>query len=118
MKTEDLFKFGVTPKEGPAKGHRFVVSNVTREGVSGTCENGKDTFFFKHGEYDIYVEPKTVFEDDSIPCTFGNLKEAVEKAGLDDDTKICAQFGFWPHSLQEACARIVKVEGKKAILIY
>ena len=86
MNTEDLFKYGVTPKEGPAKGQKFNVENVTKDGVSVIHENGKDTAFFSHGEYDLWHEPKTLFEDSKIEPTWGNLKKAMEAAGLPDDT--------------------------------
>lgn len=96
MRTEDLFKYGVTPKEGPCKGQKFNVENVTKDGVSVIHENGKDTAFFPHGEYDLWREPKTLFEDDRIPATWGNLKKAAEKAGISDDTEFAIQEdGFW-----------------------
>lgn len=84
MKIEDLFKYGVTPKKGPKKGQKFSVESVDADGVNAI--SGEDTAFFSHGEYDIWQEPKTLFEDDSIEPTWGNLKKAMEKAGLGDDT--------------------------------
>ena len=83
MNTEDLFKYGVTPKEGPAKGQKFKVDNVT------------NTAFFAHGDYDLYQEPKTLFEDETIKPTWGNLKKAMEAAGLDDDTLFVVPHTDW-----------------------
>ena len=95
MNTEDLFKYGVTPKEGPAKGQKFKVDNVTKDGVAVIHENGKDTAFFAHGTYDLYQEPKTLFEDETIKPTWGNLKKAMEAAGLDDDTLFVVPHTDW-----------------------
>lgn len=94
MKVEDLFKYGVTPKKGPKKGQKFSVESVDADGVNAI--SGEDTAFFSHGEYDIWQEPKTLFEDDSIEPTWGNLKKAMEKAGLGDETKFAVHdfIGF------------------------
>lgn len=118
MRTEDLFKYGVTPKEGPAKGQKFNVENVTKDGVSVILENGKDTAFFSHGEYDLWQEPKTLFEDDSIPATWGNLKKAVEAAGLGDGTKIAVHdfiCGFREAEIRTA--KLQSYDGKERIHI-
>lgn len=95
MRTEDLFKYGVTPKEGPCKGQKFNVENVTKDGVSVIHENGKDSAFFPHGQYDLWQEPKTLFEDSSIKPTWGNLKKAMEAAGLGDDTLFAVPRSDW-----------------------
>lgn len=93
MKVEDLFKYGVTPTKGPKKGQKFSVVSVDADGINAS--SGEDKVFFTHGEYDIWQEPKTLFEDDSIEPTWGNLKKAMEKAGLDDDTMF-ALPSEWP----------------------
>ena len=94
MKTEDLFKYGVMPKEGPAVGQKFDVVSVTKDGVECMHENGKDKAFFKHGEYELYHEPKSLFESHDVKPTWGNLKKAMEAAGLGDDT-LFATEGDW-----------------------
>lgn len=92
MNTEDLFKYGVTPKEGEFAGEKFIVENINPCVVF--CFREKDPTHkeeFTHGSYDIWHEPKTLFEDDSIVATWGNLKKAVEAAGISDDTKFAVQ---------------------------
>jgi len=87
MKTEDLFKYGVTPKEGAFAGKKFVVDKITKGAVC--CISEEDPAHkeeFTHGSYDLWSEPKTLFEDSSIEPTWGNLKKAMEAAGLPDDT--------------------------------
>lgn len=93
MNTEDLFKYGVTPKEGPCAGMRFKVTEITPTVVKVTRLDGDKVMDgeFTHGSYDIWHEPKTLFEDDSIVATWGNLKKAVEAAGISDDTKFAVQ---------------------------
>ena len=44
MKTEDLFKFGVTPKEGPHAGEKFEVKSVDRDAVYVYGRDGGHTF--------------------------------------------------------------------------
>lgn len=85
MNTEDLFKYGVTPKEGVAKGKRLEVLRIEAGKIVVLDEDGKE-HSMKHGTYDIWREPKTLFEDSSIRSTWGNLRKAVENAGLGDDT--------------------------------
>lgn len=120
MNTEDLFKYGVTPKEGPAKGRKFNVENVTKDGVSVIYENGKDKAFFSHGEYDLWHEPKTLFEDSNIEPTWGNLKKAMEAAGLPDDTlfAVHAPLGaFQPATMSIDRLRPIYSSEKKAYII-
>lgn len=96
MKVEDLFKYGVTPKDGKNAGKRFIVDGINKAVVF--CHNADDETHkeeFTHGSYDIWQEPKTLFEDDSIEPTWGNLKKAMEEAGLDDDT-LFAVPKEWP----------------------
>ena len=49
MKTEDLFKFGVTPKEGPHAGEKFEVTSVDRDVVYVRGKDGRNNF--PHGSY-------------------------------------------------------------------
>ena len=116
MKTEDLFKYGVTPKEGPAKGQRFYVDNISKDGVNTRPENGKDNAFFKHGTYDIWSAPKTLFEDRTIEQTWGNLKAAAEAAGIGDDTMLWHHDSFFRNT--KAKFGLVNDEGNLVILIY
>ena len=88
MNTEDLFKYGVTPKEGEFAGKRFIVDRISKNMVF--CFSDEDPNHmegFTHGSYVLWHEPKTLFEDHTIPATWGNLKKAVEAAGLGDDTR-------------------------------
>lgn len=92
MNTEDLFKYGVTPKEGEFAGKRFIVDGINKAVVF--CHNADDETHkeeFTHGSYDLWHEPKTLFEDDSVPATWGNLKKAIENAGVSDDTEFVIQ---------------------------
>lgn len=92
MKVEDLFKYGVTPKEGEYAGKRFKVLKIEPTGVYvNDWEDGNRGFYLANGSYDIWQEPKTLFEDDSIEPTWGNLKKAMEKAGISDDTEFAVQ---------------------------
>lgn len=87
MKTEDLFIFGVTPKDGPKAGKKFEVESIGRDGVLVRDEKGNHATY-PHGTYKLWEPEKTLFEDDSIKPTWGNLKKAVEAKGLSDDTLI------------------------------
>jgi len=93
MNTEDLFKYGVTPKEGPYAGQQFKVRAITPTSVNAILYDGDRAIEkeFTHGSYDLWHEPKTLFEDGSIPATWGNLKKAVEAAGISDDTEFAVQ---------------------------
>lgn len=84
MKTEDLFKYGVTPKDGPYAGQQFKVRAITPTVVNAILYDGDKAMEkeFTHGSYDIWQEPKTLFEDSKIKPTWGNLKKAMEEAGL------------------------------------
>lgn len=85
MKTEDLFKFGVTPKDGPHAGEKFEVTSVDRDVVYVHGKDGRNNF--PHGTYKLWEPPKTLFDDDTIEPTWGNLKKAFEAMGLPDDTR-------------------------------
>ena len=97
MRTEDLFKYGVTPKEGENAGKRFEVVSINQKGVEVRRWGHKDDIIilYSHGLYDLWHEPKTLFEDDSIKPTWGNLKKVMEAAGLSDDTIFIKDDGFW-----------------------
>lgn len=101
MKTEDLFKYGVTRKEGPYAGKRFKVCSINREGVE-VCEWGEEepVEVWSHGGYKLWEPPKTLFDDDDIRPTWGNLKKAMEASGLSDDTLFISDLTtFDPFSL-------------------
>ena len=85
MKTEDLFKFGVTPKEGPRAGEKFEVSSIAKDVVFVHDSEGNRNKF-EHGTYALWEPPKTLFDGDDIKPTWGNLKKAMEAKGLSDDT--------------------------------
>lgn len=97
MNMFDVFKTGVTPKEGPFAGKKFNVDKINKDVVC--CISEEDPTHkeeFTHGSYDIWQEPKTLFEDSSVEPTWGNLKKAVEAAGVSDDTEFAVQEdGFW-----------------------
>lgn len=92
MRTEDLFKYGVTPKEGEYAGKRFIVDEINKTVV--VCHSADNAICekFPHGSYDIWREPKTLFEDSTIKPTWGNLKKAAEKAGISDDMEFAVRF--------------------------
>lgn len=96
MNMFDVFKFGVTPKDGKFAGKRFIVDGIDKGVVF--CHNADDETHkeeFTHGSYDLWHEPKTLFEDSTIKPTWGNLKKAVEAAGLGDDTLIAVPRTDW-----------------------
>ena len=94
MRTEDLFKIGVTPKEGENAGKRYKVRTVKADGVTiGEWDSDESCGFLKNGEYELWKEPKTLFEDSSVRPTWGNLKKAMEASGLDDDTLFSVERG-------------------------
>lgn len=98
MKTEDLFKFGVTPKEGLHAGEKFEVMSVDRDAVYVHGKDGRNNF--PHGSYRLWEPPKTLFDDDDIRPTWGNLKKAMEASGLSDDTLFITDLTtFDPFSL-------------------
>lgn len=97
MRTEDLFKYGVTPKEGKNAEKRFKVLSIEENGIVVT-DWGKETgakYNLAHGDYDLWHEPKTLFEDSTLKPTWGNLKKAMEAAGLDDDTVFAVPRTDW-----------------------
>lgn len=106
MKTEDLFKYGVTPKDGRYAGERFIVTAITPTVVKATLYNGDKAMDeeFTHGSYEIWHDPKTLFEDATIPPTWGNLKKAMEKAGFNDDMRfvIDGTTSFFQHPVRSA----------------
>lgn len=87
MTVEEMFRLGVTPKEGSYAGKRFEVRSLNEEEIFVCDEEGYRTNF-AHGTYRLWEPPKTVFEDDRIEPTWGNLKKAVEAKGLPDNTRI------------------------------
>lgn len=121
MNTEELFKYGVTPVEGKEAGKRFAVNAVRQDGldVYPWGQSDANIRYFSNGSYNIWREPKTLFDDDSIPTTWGNLKKAVEKAKIGDDTLIkIPVFGYILNGIQDASARVIMRDGKKFILFY
>lgn len=121
MNTEDLFKYGVTPKEGEDAGKRFLVEGVKRGCIFVYSEESPQSIIsFKNGTYDLWREPKTLFEDDSIEPTWGNLKKAMEIAGLPDDTlfAVHAPLGaFQPATMSIDRLRPIYSSEKKAYII-
>ena len=125
MKTEDLFKYGVTPKDGEFAGKRFIVNAIDKSVVYCSGEDDpKHKEEFTHGTYDLWREPKTLFEDDSVKPTWGNLKKAMEAAGLSDDTMFIRDDDFWflkgygvPASFSIVDARQPYEKPKKHILV-
>lgn len=93
MNTEDLFKYGVTPKEGKNAGKRFRVLQIYPERTIVADWNDEDApnQSWATNTYEIWHEPKTLFEDSNIEPTWGNLKKAMEAAGVSDDTEFAVQ---------------------------
>lgn len=122
MNTEDLFKYGVTPKEGKNAGKRFRVLQIYPERTIVADWNDEDApnQSWATGSYDIWHEPKTLFDDDSIEPTWGNLKKAMESAGLPDDTlfAVHAPLGaFQPATMSIDRLRPIYSSEKKAYII-
>lgn len=119
MKTEDLFKYGVTPKEGPRAGEKFEVVSIDKDMVYVRDSKGERNAF-ENGTYVLWRPPKTIFEDTSIVCTLGNLAKAISAENLDEKTRIkVAVPGFFlGGAIQDASAKVIEVDGKKAILFY
>lgn len=121
MNIEDLFKYGVTPKRGENAGKRYKVLQIypNRVIVADWDDETAPNLSWALGSFDIWREPKTLFEDEHLLATWGNLKKAVAKAGLGDDTRIKIPAGFWIDcGCQDANAKVVKVNGKEAIYFY
>lgn len=67
MNIEDLFKYGVTPKNGELSGKRFAVSAIRPEGLDVYEWGTQGTLaFFKNGFYDLWREPNAPFEKGSL----------------------------------------------------
>ena len=121
MNTEDLFKYGVTPKEGEFAGKRFIVDRINKNMVY--CFSDEDPNHmegFTHGSYVLWQEPKTLFDDSDIEPTWGNLKKAMEAAGLPDDTlfAVHAPLGaFQPATMSIDRLRPIYSSEKKAYII-
>lgn len=112
MKTEDLFRFGVTPKKGESAGKRFKVENIDKEGVH--CEGN---VFFAFGAFDVWQPEKTVFESGER-VTWGALKKAMSASGLSDDTVFyVAPFDFFG-TTRTASAKVMRLDGKPAVLMF
>lgn len=122
MKTEDLFKYGVTPKAGENAGKRFRVLQIYPDRTIVADWNDEDApnQSWKTDTYDLWRPPKTLFEDTSIVCTLGNLWKAISAEGLDEKTRIKVGVpGFFlGGAIQDASAKVIEVDGKKAILFY
>lgn len=128
MNTEDLFKYGVTPKEGERKGERFRVLSISEKGIAATDWNRETgvKYNLTHGGYDLWQEPKTLFQDPSVEPTWGNLKKAMEAAGLPDDTLFVVpgpellflrEYG-WPAVFRMEMLRQPYEKPKKHIVVY
>lgn len=78
----DLFKYGVTPKDGD--GQKLTVLRIEESGVVALDEFSKE-HRLKHGTYELWRPPKTLFNDPHVKPTWGNLKKAMEAAGMLDD---------------------------------
>ena len=121
MRTEDLFKYGVTPKEGEFAGKRFIVDKINKNAVCCYSEDDpKHKEEFSHGTYDLWRPPKTLFESSEVECTLDNLAKAVSAERLGPDTRIYVRNPgfFFSDLLDSASAKIIEVNGKKAILFY
>ena len=127
-RVSELFKYGVTPKKGEGSGARYRVQSVLSDGVVvKPWEGAGEIVELKEGEYELWAPPKTLFKDPTIPATWGNLKHAVEQAGLKDDTKILLCDGFfWPIGtvcgLSNASFSLVEVktldgDGKERVIV-
>ena len=122
MKLEEMFKNGVTPKEGPDAGKRYKVLQIYPERVIVRRWNDEDAVNeqFPLDALDLWRPPKTLFESDSMPATVGNLKKAIAAAGLGDDTRIKVPISsiWFEQGVADASAKVVTVDGKPAILFY
>ena len=117
MNTEELFKYGVTPVEGKEAGKRFAVNAIRPDGLDVYIwgATNANLSFFKHGEYDLWRPPKTIF-DNNEPVTLGLLKDAVAQHELPKGTRfyIVDTFG----GIQDAFAKLGRINGEKAVIIY
>jgi len=118
MNIEDLFKYGVTPKNGELAGKRFAVSAIRPDGLDVYEWGTQGTLaFFNNGSYDLWREPKTLFEDDSIAPTWGNLKKAVAAAGLGDETMFAVPVIDGFREAQMSKKKLHTVDGKDVMCV-
>jgi len=119
MNIEDLFKYGVTPKRGENAGVRFAVNAVRPSGldVYPWGKENENLRFLSHDSYDLWREPKTLFEDDSIAPTWGNLKKAVEAAGLGDETMFAVPVIDGFREAQMSTKKLHTVDGKDVMCV-
>lgn len=119
MNTEELFKYGVTPVEGKEAGKRFAVNAVRQDGldVYPWGQSDANIRYFSNGSYNIWREPKTLFDDHTIPATWGNLKKAVEAAGLGDGTRFAVPDFICGFRSAEMKTDILRSGGKEKIYI-
>lgn len=117
MNTEELFKLGVTLKKGDLAGKRFAVNAIRPDGLDvyswGTPNS--TLAFFKHGEYDIWRPPKTIF-DNAAPVTLGQLKDAAAQNELPEGTRFYVVDAFG--GIQDAFAKLGRINGEKSVIIY
>lgn len=91
-----MFINGVTQKEGVNAGKRYRVLQVYPDRIITTkWDEDSDNESWPMGSFSIWHEPKTLFEDSSIEPTWGNLKKAMEAAGLPDDTVFVVPKTKW-----------------------
>ena len=114
MKTEDLFKWGVTPKSGHSAGKRMSVLSILPDGVKVRVWDGDEEYSLRNGEYELWTPPKTLFESDNY-VTWGALKAAMEQEGLGDETPfyVCDYF-----AMGQAQAKIGMANGVRAVVFY
>ena len=117
MNIEEIFENGVTPKTGENAGKKFDVIRIESDGVIVRDEKGM-AVKFAEGSYDLWHEPKTVFDDTTATVTWGNLKDAMAKAGLGDDTRFLIYHGGFFRSIEDAAACVRKVKGKDCVIMY
>lgn len=116
MKIEEMFKNGITPKEGANAGKRFKVIAIDPEIVNVALWDNPDvTAEFQHGTYEMWQPPKTLFKDHSIAPTLGNLKLGIEQERLSDDIVMYYEdsFGF----LRQADFHIARNSDDKKIIV-
>lgn len=125
MRTEDLFRYGVTPKEGKNAGRRYRVVSINEKGLV-LREWDNETFGpdLKHGEYQLWEPEHTLFDSGDIAPTWGNLKKAMEAAKVSDDTEFVVMpddFGLFgicePAHFSVRTLRVVYEKPKKCILV-
>ena len=118
MTTEEMFKYGVVPKNGKHAGERYEVMSITKDGVCAVrYDSGLDeeAVTIPHGQYDLWSPPKTIFEQSS-PTTWGKLKKAMSQNDLADETRFYIVDAFG--GIQVAYAKLGKVNGDQAVILY